>query len=206
MISTATATALKRPARRSALIDAVVAEEQSSFGIELVSLLRTEDLAASEAELYARHHARLSSDWLELDIHQVEELRLSALQTDAHASQYLTRASLAAADAAASGAFAEPASRSPIGEYSRSNLPRQRQWNRRRPRASVLDVQYGSQALRRSRLAAAERQRQARVYRLSTEDEIKEVIGDFLLNHLIKISALIFVVLFLFLAYLVRSN
>ena len=75
-----------------ALIDAVVAEEQRSFGIELVSLLRTDDLAASEAELYARHHARLSSDWLELDALQLEELRQSALLIDDRASLYLMSA------------------------------------------------------------------------------------------------------------------
>ncbi len=72
-----------------ALIDSVMAEDERSFGIELVALLRTGDLAASEATLYARHHARLSGDWLELDSHQLEELRQSALQIDAHASCYV---------------------------------------------------------------------------------------------------------------------
>ena len=71
-------------------IAALFAEEKRSFGIELVSILETEDLAASEAELYERYQARLSSDWLYLDPYQLDELRQSILQIDAHASHYLT--------------------------------------------------------------------------------------------------------------------
>ena len=41
------------------LVDTVLAESDRSFGIELVSILETEDLAASEAELYERYQARL---------------------------------------------------------------------------------------------------------------------------------------------------
>ena len=76
----------------TALVESVLAERKRGFGIELVALLQTEDLAASEAELFARHHARLSSEWLELDAHQLEELRQSALQIDAEASEYLLNA------------------------------------------------------------------------------------------------------------------
>lgn len=72
-----------------ALINEVIAERQRSFGIELVSVVQTDDLKASEAELYACHHARLSSEWLELDALQLEELRQSLLETDAFASLYL---------------------------------------------------------------------------------------------------------------------
>ena len=79
------------------LVGAVVAEERRSFGIELVSVLQSDDLAASEAELYARHHARLGSEWLTLDALQLEELRQSALQIDAFASHYLMTAEPSAA-------------------------------------------------------------------------------------------------------------
>ena len=65
-------------------------EAERRFGIELVSILETEDLSASELELYDRHHARLSEQWLKLDSYQVEELRRSFLQIDAYASHYLT--------------------------------------------------------------------------------------------------------------------
>ena len=77
-----------------ALVDAVLAERERSFGIELVALLQTEDLPASEAELYERHQARLSSEWLELDALQLEELARSMLETGAYASQYLIGGSL----------------------------------------------------------------------------------------------------------------
>ena len=72
-----------------ALLDAVVAERERGFGIELISIVQADDLDASEAALFARHHARLSGEWLALDAHQLEELRESALRTDAFASHYL---------------------------------------------------------------------------------------------------------------------
>ena len=79
---------LEATRRPEALVDAVLAERRRSFGIELVSVLETDDLRASEAELFTRHHARLSSEWLELDAYQLEELRQSILQIDAYASMY----------------------------------------------------------------------------------------------------------------------
>jgi len=71
-------------------IEALLNETKRSFGIELVSILQTEDLAATEAELYDLYHARLSGDWLELDPYQLEALRQSVLQIDAYPSHYLT--------------------------------------------------------------------------------------------------------------------
>ena len=76
-------------------------ESQRRFGIELVSILQTPDLSASEAELYDRHHARLSEQWLALDPYQVEELRRSSLQIDAQESLYLSPKQEAASTAAA---------------------------------------------------------------------------------------------------------
>lgn len=80
-----------------ALVEDVLAESGSRFGIEIVSILDTEDLAASEAMLYVQHQARLSDAWLALDGYQLEALRRSALQIDAHPSHYLTPNSPAAA-------------------------------------------------------------------------------------------------------------
>lgn len=71
-------------------VQSALSESQRKFGIELVSILATQDLAASASELYERHHARLGSDWLELDPYQIEELRRSFLQIDAHESLYLS--------------------------------------------------------------------------------------------------------------------
>ncbi len=71
------------------IVQAALSEGERKFGIELVSILETEDLPASASELYERHHARLGSDWLELDPYQIEELRRSFLQIDARPSLYL---------------------------------------------------------------------------------------------------------------------
>ena len=153
------------------LIDVVVAEDKDGFGIELVSLLQTEDLAASEAELFARHHARLSSEWLELDALQLAELRRSALRIDAHASQYLTHEGETLSDAAAPDTTD---SRSALrASYGSSGA----RWKRLRPRSPIPTAAYGLQALRRGRelaekrRAAEERRRQERYYRLSTEEQ-----------------------------------
>ena len=72
-----------------ALVEGVLAESASRFGIEIVSILETEDLAASAAMLYERQHAGLGQAWLELDEYQLEALRRSMLQIDAHPSHYL---------------------------------------------------------------------------------------------------------------------
>lgn len=72
-------------------VQAIANETERNFGIELVSILETEDLRASESELYERHHARLSEEWHTLDEYQLAELRRSILQIDAHRSFYLTR-------------------------------------------------------------------------------------------------------------------
>ena len=183
-----------------ALIAAVLAEDERSFGIELVSVLQTDDLSAGEARLYASHHARLSSEWLELDAFQLAELRRSALQIDAFASQYLTREGESLSNVTAPET---PDSRaaSPAG-FGSSGA----RWKRLRRRAPIANIAYGVGALRRSREAAEARRRQERLYRISPEDEIKEAIGEFLLNHIIKISAIVFALFILLLVYVVFYN
>ena len=77
-------------ARHPALyVATLVSEASPRFGIELLALLLTDDLALAEAELYSRYHARLSGDWFALDPYQIETLRQSQLQIDAYDSQYL---------------------------------------------------------------------------------------------------------------------
>ena len=73
----------------AALINAIIAEAERTFGIEVLSILETNDIAASKAELYEGHHAELSGEWLDLDPYQLTELRGSILQVNAHASFYL---------------------------------------------------------------------------------------------------------------------
>lgn len=194
------------------LVDAVLAGDERSFGIELVSVLQTDDLAASEAKLYARHHARPSSEWLELDSHQLDVLRQSVLQIDAHASRYLPSGNSALSEAAASDRLDDPASYTPFREYSQTYMPDRGQWKRRRPRTPIPNIRYGAGALRRSRQAAEarraeeERQRRERYYRLSTEDRIKEYIGDFLVNHIVAITIIVIALFVLPLAHIVLTR
>ena len=70
-------------------VAAILAEAPRNFGLELLSILETDDLRASESALYERHHARLSGAWLELDEVQLQGLRRSILQIDVRSSHYL---------------------------------------------------------------------------------------------------------------------
>ena len=56
------------------LINAALDEVSKKFGIELISILETDDIKATESALYADHHAKLSSAWLALDPYQLDEL------------------------------------------------------------------------------------------------------------------------------------
>ncbi len=84
---------LQAAARPRDLIDAVLAERARDFGIELLSILESDDIAASEARLYARHHAQLGSDWLSLDAYQLRALKKSELRVNDHGSQYISQVS-----------------------------------------------------------------------------------------------------------------
>ena len=72
------------------LINAALDEVSKKFGIELISILETDDIKATESALYADHHAKLSSAWLELDPYQLQELASSLLDINAYSSLYLT--------------------------------------------------------------------------------------------------------------------
>ena len=75
----------------STFFSAIMNDDERRFGIEIVSILETEDLGAAQTELYEKHHARLSAAWQALDNYQLAELRQSMLQIDAHRSCYLAR-------------------------------------------------------------------------------------------------------------------
>lgn len=82
------------------LVEGVLAEGESRLGIEIVSILKTGDLATGAATLYEVHQAQLGDTWLDLDEYQVETLRRSILQIDAHPSHYLTQVETSPAPAA----------------------------------------------------------------------------------------------------------
>lgn len=112
-----------------------------AFGIELVALLETEDLVASEARLYALYQLRLGSGWLRFDAYQRVALRQSLLKIDAFASQYLSAPAKPKAPSAAK------ASRSSPSALLSKPSPR---WRRRGP-LSLAERHYGVNALRRAR-------------------------------------------------------
>ena len=72
-----------------ALIDALMQTGDYQFGIELVALLKSDDLAASAAYLDDKHGAVLSSDWLVFDAHQVAALNRSVLIAQQRNSFYI---------------------------------------------------------------------------------------------------------------------
>lgn len=76
----------------SDFIIAVLSDSDEDYGIELLSIVRTDDLPEGERFLYEQHDAMLGATWLDLDSYQLQELRDSALQINAHSSLYLTQA------------------------------------------------------------------------------------------------------------------
>ncbi len=72
------------------LVAAVAAEAEGKLGIELISILESEDLSSSESKLFEEHRARPSSAWLEFDAYQLQALQSSSLQINAHSSLYLS--------------------------------------------------------------------------------------------------------------------
>ena len=124
------------------LVESVLAESESRFGIEIVSILETEDLAASAATLYERHRAGLGESWLELDEYQLETLRRSILQIDAHPSYYLAPLTLAEA---------RPTSAVNTGRSGRRLTSQRRdRWGLRRgePARQPLYRMYGTKSLK----------------------------------------------------------
>lgn len=71
---------IDQTAHPATLINAIVDESAGEFGFELVSILETEALPASEALLYERHHARLSEEWRERDQSDPPRLRSGRVQ------------------------------------------------------------------------------------------------------------------------------
>ncbi|MCY3916724.1 MAG: hypothetical protein OXG49_11990 [Chloroflexi bacterium] len=119
-----------------AYMDALLGEMTGSYGIELLSILETDDIAASEIRLNEHHHATLSDTWLELDAYQLRALRKSELRILDYSSYYISQGGRSLAEAARSAsnmagprewsgaahAHGEaPTTRSPIREYYRVN-------------------------------------------------------------------------------------
>ncbi|MCY3865594.1 MAG: hypothetical protein OXG68_09155 [Chloroflexi bacterium] len=117
-------------------VDALLAELTGSYGIELLSIVETEDIAVSQNHLYERHHSALSDKWLELDAYQLRALRKSELRILDYSSHYISQVSRSRAEAARAAGNMDahrlgsgtaqshreaPTTRSPIREYYRVN-------------------------------------------------------------------------------------
>lgn len=127
-------------------IRAIMDEDERAFGIELVSILETEDRGRSESELFERHHARLGAEWLGLDELQLEELRRSVLQIDAHRSLYL------APQQSGTSTLAHPQAKSRTENLASpqfSAYGRMSWHQRQRSGQKTLFRSYGADALRR---------------------------------------------------------
>lgn len=127
--------------------ETLLAEVTGSFGIELISLLETDDLAASESQLFDAHHARLSDKWIRLDNHQMATLRQSVLQINTHRSLYL-KPQRATSPKVAATKPPRPQYKRPAISYSRASAERMR----RRASRSALAYQEAAAAARRRRM------------------------------------------------------
>ena len=177
------------------LIEAVFAERTREFGIELLSILESDNIAESEARLYERHHATLGEDWLTLDTYQLRELHRSELQLYAHRSHYISPDEIPTFD------YAQPTdSDLPPLQGSASQLAPQNRLEKsqRSNRQSTLGSnRYGARSLRRrgKPLSASEVETDHR--RHPIRQAIDEAITDLWTNHPWKcLAALALVVLF----------
>ncbi len=166
------------------LVESVLAESESRFGIEIVSILETEDLAASAATLYERHRAGLGESWLELDEYQLETLRRSILQIDAHPSYYLrrTHGSLPTAPS-----FTQAAAQSQTAPASPAAMPGES----RRRQTSLSMNRYGTSALRSRRRETARREAALNDERMTPRQTLGNAFDDLWQRHPWKIIALI---------------
>lgn len=126
-------------------LDALLSETTGSFGIELLSILETDDLEASESQLFDAHHARLSAEWIYLDSNQLAVLRQSVLQINAHRSLYLKPKSEPSPKAAATEP-PRPQYKRPALSFSRATVERIR---RRASRSALAYREAAADAGRR---------------------------------------------------------
>lgn len=153
-------------------IAAMLAEAERAFGIELVSIVQTDDLPGSACELYQRHHATLSAQWHRLDAYQLQELRGSFLRIKQHSSHYLRprRASRALPQAKAQPTNpAEPPARQGSQRVTETKSP--------------VYKKYGAGALRQHRMRSRARQQREANQPLSIKQKLSQGLDSLLLNH-----------------------
>ena len=172
-------------------VDALLGELTGTYGIELLSILETDDIAASENLLYERHYAALSDTWLELDAYQLRALRKSELRILDYSSQYVSRPFEAAGRA--SGGLSRRQDRA--GEKLHGDSYSKRQSPPQPP--SLAAHRYGARALRRHGAQQALEQPGARE-QISWRQSLSDKTGNFVHNHPFLIIAIMLLLMLLF--------
>lgn len=168
-------------------LDELRGEGDRRYGFELIAVVETADLAASERELYDRHLATLSGDWLHLDSHQLRELRDSMLETGAFRSSYISPRPIKPAASTSSELGTD--SQLPGGEF-----PRARPRERPTPPSSPVFVRYGTRALDGHRRLSAQSDAEFSRRRVPIRQAIGHFIDDLWTKHPGKLVAFIVVI------------
>ena len=178
-------------------ITAVITESDEHYGIELLSIVRTDDLREGERYLREQYDAMLGADWLELDSYQLQELRDSALQINAHSSHYLTKAQHHEPDKA-TGSETRPS----LDTRSSSSLTESGRSLFKRP-ASIGDLtsnRFRSQPRRRGGMRSRRLNGEGAGGRSNAPGSFIEKISDMLVNHPRQILGIILIILAICLA------
>ena len=168
-------------------LDELRGEGDRRYGFELIAVVETADLAASERELYDVHLATLSGDWLHLDSHQLRELRESMLETGAFRSRYISPRPKKTAASTSRELGAD--TQSPGAGPSRAG-PR----DRPKPPSTPVFVRYGSRALDGQRRLMAQSDAEFDSRRVPISQAISHFIDDLWTRHPGKLVAFIVVI------------
>lgn len=189
---------INRAQRPAAFIETLFAERGGAFGLELVAMLKSADVAASEAALFEAHGATFSADWLRLDRYQIEELRRSALSIDAHESCYLLPRRARKPPAPAPPPAPAETDRLEPPAFAWRDAPPPSKLSRS-PSAAPVYRPYGEGALRRARPQPAPQAEAPRGIRQSISDRFE----DLMVHHpwtLVVLLAVVALLLFIFLS------
>ena len=177
------------------LIEAVFAERTREFGIELLSILESDNIAESEARLYERHHATLGEEWLALDDYQLRELQRSELKVYAHRSRYIGPDEIPSPEQAQPTESDLPPLQGSASHLAQQNRLEKAQRFIRQP--ATGSIRYGAQSLRRRGELLSSSGLQSDHSRRPIRKAIDEAITDLWNNHPWKcLAALALVVLF----------
>lgn len=177
------------------LIEAALTEGPRAFGIELLAILESDNIAESEARLYERHHAALGEEWLALDDYQLRELRRSELKVYSHRSRYIGPDEIPSTEQAQPTESVLPLSQSRAPEPAPRDEQDEAQRSIRQP--ATGSIRYGAQSLRQRRELLSASELPSDHSRRPIRQAIDEAITDLWTNHPWKcLAALALIVLF----------